>query len=132
MTEEVHERVRGGSRQARLMDVFAGREQLAVISMRQLRDIGQHRSLRGVALDDISATLRERGLQHLPVRLPREQDRHIVAWKPGTPGTELLDRVHWLSKEAGPMGAAARLTEAELSQLYRAALSEYGRVVRSA
>jgi hypothetical protein len=107
--------------------MFAGRGDLALLPMRQLRDIGKHRSLRGVALTDIAEILRARGLQHLPLRLPPDQNRHIVVWKPGTPGTELLERIRWLSTEAGRYKAAAQPTETEVCQLYRAALSERDR-----
>ncbi|MEU6005898.1 hypothetical protein [Streptomyces sp. NPDC047453] len=116
------ERLLADSKSFRITHTFAGRDDIGLFSMRELRNIGKHRSLRGEAFTDITETLRARKLEHLPVQLPRNQDRHIVAWRRGTPGTELLDRVLWLSREAGIRGAAAQLSDNEIVHLYRAAL----------
>ncbi|MFF9242225.1 hypothetical protein ACF1AL_25670 [Streptomyces sp. NPDC014801] len=118
------ERLSADSEAARIIETFAGRDEIGLFSMQELRRIGKHRSLRGVALTHITEILRARQLEHLPVRLPSSQNDHIVAWRRGTPGTELLDRVQWLSREAGIHGAAARLSDTEIVQLYRSALAE--------
>ncbi|KMS83089.1 hypothetical protein ACZ91_54625 [Streptomyces regensis] len=111
----------------RIIETFAGRGEIALFSMKELRRIGKHRSLREQALTHITEILRARKLEYLPIRLPRNQDHHIVAWRRGTPGTELLERVQWLSREAGSYGAAVRLSDGETVQLYRAALAERDR-----
>ncbi|MER5909550.1 hypothetical protein ABT124_03340 [Streptomyces sp. NPDC001982] len=118
------ERLLADSKHFRISHTFAARDDIGLFSMRELRDIGKHRSLRGEALADIAEILRARQLEHLPVRLPTNQDRHIVAWRRGTRGTELLEQVQWLSREAGSAKAAAELTDTVIVQLYRAALAE--------
>jgi hypothetical protein len=118
------ERLPADSETVRIIQTFAGRGEIALFSMEELRCIGKHRSLRGKALTHITEILRAREFKFLPVRLPRSQDHHIVAWQRGAPGTELLERVHWLSREAGSHVAAARLSDGEVVQLYRAALAE--------
>ncbi|MET7429092.1 MULTISPECIES: hypothetical protein [Streptomyces] len=121
------ERLRADSETVRIIETFAGRGEIALFSMKELRRIGKHRSLREQALTHITEILRARKLEYLPIRLPRNQDHHIVAWRRGTPGTELLERVQWLSREAGSYGAAVRLSDGETVQLYRAALAERDR-----
>ncbi|MFC3575589.1 hypothetical protein ACFOZ0_20375 [Streptomyces yaanensis] len=124
------ERLRATSEAVRIIETFAGRGEIEIFSMEQLRRIGKHRSLRGKALTHITEILRARQFEHLPVRLPSRQNHHIVAWRRGTPGTELLERVQWLSREAGSHGAAAQLSDAEIVQLYRAALAERERTAQ--
>ncbi|MFC8852637.1 hypothetical protein ACFT5D_06255 [Streptomyces sp. NPDC057144] len=121
------ERLRADSETVRIIETFAGRDEIGLFSMKELRRIGKHRSLRGQALTHITEILRGRKLEYLPIRLPRNQDDRIVAWRRGTPGTDLLERVQWLSREAGIYGAAVRLSDSEIVQLYRAALAERDR-----
>ncbi|MEV7791758.1 hypothetical protein AB0O68_07250 [Streptomyces sp. NPDC087512] len=121
------ERLRGDSETVRIIETFAGRSEIGLFSMQELRRIGKHRSLRGQALTHITEILRTRKLEYLPIRLPRNQDHRIVAWRRGTPGTDLLERVQWLSREAGINGAAVQLSDGEIVQLYHAALAEQDR-----
>ncbi len=121
------ERLRADSETMRIIETFAGRSEIGLFSMRELRRIGKHRSLRGQALTHITEILRAQKLEYLPIRLPRNQDHRIVVWRRGTPGTDLLERVQWLSSEAGMHGAAARLSDGEIVQLYRSALAEQDR-----
>ncbi|MFE9416566.1 hypothetical protein ACFYMX_13095 [Streptomyces griseofuscus] len=121
------ERLRADSETVRIIETFAGRSEIGLFSMKELRRIGKHRSLRGQALTHITEILRGQNLEYLPIRLPRNHEDRIVAWRRGTLGTDLLERVQWLSREAGIYGAAVRLSDGEIVQLYRAALAERDR-----
>ncbi|MFF4898756.1 hypothetical protein [Streptomyces sp. NPDC001068] len=128
MPTAAEQRLLSESRAFRIVHAFAGNDALGLFQMRQLREIGKHRSLRGVALQDIYGILRGRGVHHLPIELTRNQDDHIVVWKPGTPGTGLLDRVRALSEAAGSRTQATQLRDSDVCTLYRAALQEQQRI----
>ncbi|MFI2348361.1 hypothetical protein ACH492_15200 [Streptomyces sp. NPDC019443] len=64
-------------------------------------------------VEDISRELHERGKRHLPARIPRDQNRHILIWTIGQPGTEILDLTLRLDEAAG----GSELTDADLELL---------------
>ncbi|GAA0286963.1 hypothetical protein GCM10010302_26650 [Streptomyces polychromogenes] len=63
------------------------------VPMKMLRNLVEGKRLRDKAVNDIAAALAQRGLRYLPAQIPRDENRSLLVWTPGVPGTEMLDLV---------------------------------------
>ncbi|MFJ7280755.1 hypothetical protein [Kitasatospora sp. NPDC098663] len=52
----------------------------AAFTVGELRDLHGHRRARERVTEKIAATLAEADVAHLPVLIPQEQDRQVIAW----------------------------------------------------